>query len=66
MTFDEYMREQAQAYLKATLEECGGNRTQAARVAGRGRNDFQKILKRYEIPQIRPVRAGCWDRELPA
>lgn len=47
-------------YLLQLLEVAGGNVTRAARLAGRNRTDFYKILARHDID---PPSAGREDRE---
>ncbi len=40
-------------YLQRVLRECGGNVTKAARLAGKERRAFGKLLKRYRIGRRR-------------
>lgn len=40
-------------YLQRVLRECGGNVTKAARLAGKERRAFGKLLKRYSIGRRR-------------
>jgi len=37
------------AYLSDVLRQCGGNVTQAARLAGKERRSFQRLLRKYSI-----------------
>ena len=48
-TFDEARDEFTRNYLMQLLQMTRGNVTQAARMAGRNRTDFYKLLSRYEI-----------------
>ncbi len=48
-TFDEARREFEQHYLVKILQLTRGNVSQAARIAGRNRTDFYKILTRHHI-----------------
>ena len=48
-TFDEARFEFGQRYLVKLLQMTGGNVAQAARIAGRNRTDFYKILNRHHI-----------------
>jgi DNA-binding NtrC family response regulator len=34
------------AYVEATIEACGGNKTEAARRLGIGRNTISRVIKR--------------------
>jgi DNA-binding NtrC family response regulator len=36
-------------YLRRVLDECGGNVSRAARIAGKERRAFGKLLKKYGI-----------------
>jgi two-component system response regulator GlrR len=47
--FDEARSEFARKYLRQLLELTGGNISKAARLAGRNRTDFYKLLGRYQI-----------------
>lgn len=47
--FDEARSEFARKYLRQLLELTGGNISRAARLAGRNRTDFYKLLGRYQI-----------------
>ena len=49
LTFDEARFEFGQRYLVRLLQMTGGNVAQAARIAGRNRTDFYKILNRHHI-----------------
>ncbi|THB71809.1 MAG: response regulator [Desulfobulbaceae bacterium] len=49
LTFDEARFEFGQRYLVKLLQTTGGNVAQAARLAGRNRTDFYKILNRHHI-----------------
>lgn len=49
LTFDEARFEFGQRYLVRLLQLSGGNVAQAARIAGRNRTDFYKILHRHHI-----------------
>ena len=48
-TFDEARFEFGQRYLVRLLQMTGGNVAQAARIAGRNRTDFYKILNRHHV-----------------
>ena len=48
-TFDESRFEFGQRYLVRLLQMTSGNVAQAARIAGRNRTDFYKILNRHHI-----------------
>ena len=48
-TFDEARFEFGQRYLVRLLQMTGGNVAQAARLAGRNRTDFYKILNRHHV-----------------
>jgi two-component system response regulator GlrR len=48
-TFDEARFEFGQRYLVRLLQMTSGNVAQAARIAGRNRTDFYKILNRHHI-----------------
>lgn len=48
-TFDEARDEFTRSYLAQLLQITRGNVTQAARLAGRNRTDFYKLLGRHEI-----------------
>jgi DNA-binding NtrC family response regulator len=37
------------SYLTGLMERCSGNVTQAARVAGKERRDFGRLLKKHRI-----------------
>jgi len=49
LTYDEARFEFGQRYLVRLLQMTGGNVAQAARIAGRNRTDFYKILNRHHI-----------------
>jgi DNA-binding NtrC family response regulator len=44
-------------YLSSVLQRCGGNITQAARMAGKERRSFQRLLRKYSITVI-PFKRG--------
>jgi two-component system response regulator GlrR len=48
-SFDQARSAFTQNYLQQLLELAGGNISQAARLAGRNRSDFYKLLNRYGI-----------------
>jgi len=48
-SFDEARDEFARTYLLQLLEVAGGNISHAARLAGRNRSDFYKLLNRYGV-----------------
>ena len=48
-SFDEARAEFTRAYLYRLLDLAGGNISQAARLAGRNRSDFYKLLNRHGI-----------------
>lgn len=64
MTFDEHMRVHAQAYLTAVLEATDFSVTQAAKIAGRNRQDFYKLAARWGVTGFKQ-KEGAWDRPLP-
>jgi two-component system, NtrC family, response regulator GlrR len=39
-------------YLSAVLSRCEGNVTQAAKLAGKERRSFQRLLRKYSITAI--------------
>jgi DNA-binding NtrC family response regulator len=45
-------------YLSRLMRETGGNVTQAARIAGKDRRDFGKLLKKYELVGCSSRRSG--------
>lgn len=52
-----------QSYLKEALEEARGNVTTAARLVGRNRTDFYKLLKRAgfaEVPRLASEGNAAW------
>jgi len=49
MTFDQARLQFARSYLSQLMELAGGNTTRAARLAGRNRTDFYKLLSRYGV-----------------
>jgi two-component system, NtrC family, response regulator GlrR len=62
-SLDHAREEFVQNYLRQTLKLAGGNVSRAARIAGRNRTDFYKLLRRYRIGGPDPVRnAGEPDR----
>ena len=63
-TFDEHMTEESREYLQTLLREAGGNVSRAARLAGRHRTSFHKLLKRYGITRA-AQHQGNWDRPIP-
>jgi two-component system response regulator GlrR len=44
-------------YLSAVLQQCEGNVTQAAKLAGKERRSFQRLLRKYSIAVL-PFRRG--------
>ena len=44
-------------YLSSVLQRCGGNITQAARMAGKERRSFQRLFRKYSITVI-PFKRG--------
>ncbi|AXQ31586.1 response regulator [Solimonas sp. K1W22B-7] len=48
-SFDEARAEFTRNYLRQMLELAGGNISRAARLAGRNRTDFYKLLSRYGV-----------------
>ena len=53
-TFDEARNEFTRLYLRQVMELADGNITRAARLAGRNRTDFYKLLSRYGVDNGRP------------
>lgn len=49
MTFDEHMRSQARAYLLDVLERADCNVIAAAKLAGRTRQNFYRLMQRYGV-----------------
>ena len=49
LTFDQARLQFARTYLNQLMELSGGNITRAARLAGRNRTDFYKLLSRYGV-----------------
>lgn len=49
MTLDEHLKAQANAYLRSVLDETGENISHAARIAGRNRTEFYRLLCKYEV-----------------
>ncbi len=48
-TFDEAREEFTRTYLSQLLQITRGNVTQAAKLAGRNRTDFYKLLGRHDL-----------------
>ncbi len=53
-SFDEARAEFTRNYLRQMLELAGGNISRAARLAGRNRTDFYKLLNRYGVGRPTP------------
>ena len=49
LTFDQARLQFARGYLRQLMELASGNITRAARLAGRNRTDFYKLLSRYGV-----------------
>ncbi len=45
-TLDEFLRAAARLYLNEVLQAADGNVAQAAKIAGRGRTEFYRLLRR--------------------
>lgn len=64
-TFDEFMDAYAAMYLRDVMRECNGVVSHAAKIAGRNRTDFYKVLRRYNIPYRMVKKRGKWERPIP-
>jgi DNA-binding NtrC family response regulator len=40
------------SYISTVLGRCGGNITQAAKMAGKERRSFQRLLRKHSIPVV--------------
>jgi two-component system response regulator GlrR len=49
MTLTDFVQTQISSYLHNLLAETKGNVAKAARLAGRNRTEFYRVLKRYGI-----------------
>lgn len=56
-SFDEARTEFTRNYLRQLLELSGGNVSRAARLAGRNRTDFYKLMHRYGLQHAEPKSA---------
>lgn len=64
LTFNQFIAKAQRAYVLAVLEASGYRVTYAARLAGRNRTDFYKIMSRNG--EYRQTKIGAWDRLIPA
>ncbi len=60
ITFDDHMAQSAREYLAHVLVVADGNITRAARLAGRNRTDFHRLLVRYGLRQVGGTRRARW------
>jgi two-component system, NtrC family, response regulator GlrR len=60
VTYDDHMKQSAREYLAHVLAMASGNVTRAARIAGRSRQHFHKLLTQYGIREPRDHR-GNWN-----
>lgn len=50
MTYEETMIAAGRGYIRAVMEQSGGNAKRAAQMAGVNRTHFYKLLQKYQIP----------------
>jgi DNA-binding NtrC family response regulator len=55
MTFDEHVGEAARQYLLGLLRATDNDITQAARIAGRNRTSFYRLMDKYGVSITRQV-----------
>lgn len=52
LSFDEHMAARGREYLEQVLANAGGNVALAARIAGRNRTDFYKLLQKHGVEYL--------------
>jgi transcriptional regulator of acetoin/glycerol metabolism len=53
LTFTQHLHQAGHTYLAQLMQDCGGNVSLAARIAGRNRTDFYKLLYKYGVRDMK-------------
>lgn len=54
-TMRAYLMQAGRAYIESVIAECDGDITAAAKMAGRNRTDFYRLMRRHGLE---PARSG--------